>query len=241
LFRSGQEPVPEEVAALRGVWRAYREGEYVLRGVDMSVSKGEFVGVHGRSGSGKSTLLRLIGLLDRPTRGEVWVLGSRTDRLRSAEAARMRLESVGFVFQSLNLIQHITVLENIEVPMWLKGEDGAERRRRAMELLEQFGMQGLAERYPTEISAGEQQRVAAIRALVNRPRILVADEPTAHLDDENAGLLMEMLSRLNREMGVTLVLSTTSREEAGRASRVYELLNGRLCQGETTSSSSARP
>ena len=220
--------MPEDIAVLKDVWKAYRENEYVLKGLDMAVSSGEFVAVHGRSGSGKSTLLRLIGLLDRPTKGEVWVLGSRTDRMGSAEAARTRLEKVGFVFQSLNLIQHITVLENIEVPMWLKGEDGEERRRRAMELLGQFGMEGLAERYPPEISAGEQQRVAAIRALVNRPSVLVADEPTAHLDDENAGLLMEMLTRLNRELGVTLVLSTTSREEAGRASTVYELLDGKL-------------
>jgi ABC-type lipoprotein export system ATPase subunit len=221
--------VPDgEVASLKDVWKAYRDEEYVLRGVNLSLRAGEFIAIHGRSGSGKSTLLRLLGLMDRPTKGEVTLLGRATSAVSDSEAAGLRLQNVGFVFQSLSLIPNITVLENIELPMWMKKVQPQERKRRAMELLTHFGLEGLAARWPTEISMGEQQRVAAMRAVANGPSILLADEPTAHLDDASAGTLLDLFRRLNGEIHVTVAMTTTSEEEAGSAGRELALLNGKL-------------
>lgn len=217
-----------EVASLRDVWKAYRGEDYVLKGVNLSIRAGELLAIYGRSGSGKSTILRLLGLLDRPSRGEVTLLGRETSSVSDSDAARLRLESVGFVFQTLSLIPHITVLENIELPMWMRRVDSRERKERAMELLSKFGLESLAGRLPTQISMGEQQRVAAIRALVNGPSILLADEPTAHLDDTSAGTLLELFKRLNAETGVTVVMTTTSEAEAGEAKRKLLLAGGRL-------------
>jgi ABC-type lipoprotein export system ATPase subunit len=217
-----------EVASLREVWKAYRGEEYVLSGVSLSLNSGEFLAIHGRSGSGKSTLLRLLGLMDRPTKGEVTLLGKATSAVSDSEAATLRLQNVGFVFQSLSLIPSITVLENIELPMWMRKVDSQERKRKAMELLTQFGLEKLAERMPAEISMGEQQRVAAMRAVANGPSILLADEPTAHLDDASAGTLLDLFKRLNGETHVTVAMTTTSEEEARVAGRELGLANGKL-------------
>ncbi len=221
--------MPEaDVASLRDVWKAYRDDEYVLKGVNLSVGAGEFLSIFGRSGSGKSTLLRLLGLMEKPSKGEVNFLGRETSSVSESEAAKLRLQSVGFVFQSLNLIPHITVLENIELPMWMRNVEPQERKRRAMDLLSHFGLEGLASRLPTEISMGEQQRVAAMRALANGPSILLADEPTAHLDDASAGVLVDLFKRLNEETHVTVAMTTTSEEEAGAAGRKLVLARGNL-------------
>ncbi|MDG7012815.1 MAG: ABC transporter ATP-binding protein [Nitrososphaerota archaeon] len=219
-------PVP--VLALEDVWKSYADGEAVLKGVTLSVYEGEFVGIYGRSGSGKSTLLRLMGLLDRPTKGSVAVLGADASALSDSAAARMRRERLGFVFQGFNLIPHITALENIEVPMWLAGVPKEERRARATADLKHFGLEGLAGRYPGEMSHGEQQRVAAIRAMANRPGLILADEPTSALDDESAKVFLDLVARFNRELRTTVVMVSTSEEEAGAGTAVYRLSGGAL-------------
>ncbi|MDG6919895.1 MAG: ABC transporter ATP-binding protein [Nitrososphaerota archaeon] len=218
------------VLALDGVWKSYPGGEEVLKGVSLSVDEGEFVGIYGRSGSGKSTLLRLMGLLDLPTRGSVAVLGEETSRLKEKDAARLRRERLGYVFQGFNLIPHITALENIEVPMWLAGVPARERRDRALADLARFGLERLAGRYPREMSHGEQQRVAAIRAMANRPGLVLADEPTSSLDDESARVLIELVTRFNRELGTTVVMVSTSEEEARSGRSVYRLSGGSLAR-----------
>jgi len=218
----------KEILSLSEVWKSYMNGEFVLKGVNLSVRAGEFVGIHGRSGSGKSTLLRLMGLLDAPTKGRVTLLGRDTSSLRESEASRMRLESIGFIFQGLNLIQHVTALENIEVPMWMKGVGSDERREKALSYLKHFGLAELAGRYPGQMSHGEQQRIAAIRAIVNQPGLILADEPTSHLDDDNAKVFLELVSRFNRELGTTIVMVSTSPDEARVGRSVYGLSNGSL-------------
>lgn len=218
------------VLALKDVWKSYA-GEAVLKGVNLSVSEGEFVGIYGRSGSGKSTLLRLMGLLDRPTSGSVEVLGSDASALSDSGAARIRRERLGYVFQGFNLIPHVTALENVEIPMWLAGVPKEERERRALADLERFGLERLAGRYPGEMSHGEQQRVAAIRAMANRPGLILADEPTSALDDESAEVLIGLLARLNRELRTTVVMVSTSEEEARAGTAVYRLSSGSLGRG----------
>lgn len=218
------------VLALKDVRKSYA-GEAVLKGVNLSVSEGEFVGIYGRSGSGKSTLLRLMGLLDRPTSGSVEVLGSDASALSDSGAARIRRERLGYVFQGFNLIPHVTALENVEIPMWLAGVPKEERERRALADLERFGLERLAGRYPAEMSHGEQQRVAAIRAMANRPGLILADEPTSALDDESAKVLIDLMARFNRELRTTVVMVSTSEEEAKAGTTVYRLSSGSLGRG----------
>ncbi|MDG6956299.1 MAG: ABC transporter ATP-binding protein [Nitrososphaerota archaeon] len=220
----------DQALALEDVWKAYPEGSQVLRGVSLSVAPGEFVGIFGRSGSGKSTLLRIMGLLDRPSKGTVKVLGAEASKLDDPSVASLRREKLGYIFQGFNLIPHITALENIEVPMWLAGVRGQERRERALADLKHFGLDGLAGRYPREMSHGEQQRVAAIRAMANRPGVILADEPTSSLDDESARVFIELVSRFNRELGTTVVMVSTSEEEARAAAAVYRLSSGTLAR-----------
>jgi putative ABC transport system ATP-binding protein len=218
----------EEVLSLTDVGKDYRNGETVLKSVTVTVSQGEFVGIHGRSGSGKSTLLRIMGLLDKPTHGKAVVLGRDVATLGDSESARMRREQLGFVFQGFNLIPHITARENIEIPMWLVGVKGKVREERALAQLKLFGMQRLADRYPKELSHGEQQRVAALRALVNRPRLILADEPTSSLDDDNAKTFLDLVLRFNKEFGATIVMTSTDPGETKVAAVAYRLANGAL-------------
>jgi putative ABC transport system ATP-binding protein len=220
--------MPEEILSMSDVWKSYADGEPVLRGVNVSIRGGDFVGVHGRSGSGKSTLLRLMGLLDTPTKGRVALLGRDMAAVKGSESARMRRERLGFVFQGFNLVPHITAVENIEVPMWLVGVEPRRRRERGLSLLSQFGLEKLADRYPAQLSHGEQQRVAALRALANRPRMILADEPTSSLDDENARTFLDLVSRFNREMGTTVIMTSTDPDEVMTCSAVFRLAGGVL-------------
>jgi ABC-type lipoprotein export system ATPase subunit len=217
-----------EVLVLEDVWKSYSEGDSVLKSVSMTVGQGEFVGIYGRSGSGKSTLLRLMGLLDAPTKGTVRVVGVDTASLKGSQAAKIRREKLGFIFQGFNLIPHITALENIEVPMWLNGVKGAQREERALADLKRFGLERLAGRYPKEMSHGEQQRVAAIRATVMRPSVILADEPTSSLDEESARVFLDLVSRLNQELSTTVVMTSTDPEEANQGSASYRLAGGTL-------------
>ncbi|MDG6975702.1 MAG: ABC transporter ATP-binding protein [Nitrososphaerota archaeon] len=218
----------EAIVKMEDVWKSYADGDYVLRSVSFEVPRGEFVGVHGRSGSGKSTFLRLIGLLDRPTKGSLTVVGEDAARLGASDSARIRREKLGYIFQGFNLVPHVTALENIEVPMWLNGVKGDERRERAMADLKRFGLEHLAGRYPREMSHGEQQRVAAIRATVSRPELILADEPTSSLDDESAKTFLGLVTKLNRELGTTVVMVSTDPDEARAGTSVYRLGSGSL-------------
>ncbi len=213
---------------LMNVWKAYNEGEFVLKGVNLEVEVGSFISIRGKSGVGKSTLLRIIGLMDQPTRGKVFILGRDSSRMDDEEASRIRLNHIGFVFQFFNLIPSLTVLENIELPMALAGVDKDSRRKRAIGLLERFELERLADRFPNQLSGGEQQRIAVLRALANNPDIILADEPTASLDEENSQLLIDLFKEINREYLVTIILTTVSHEEKLPTNRDYILKNGKI-------------
>lgn len=221
----------EELALieLSNVWKSYGSAD-ILKGVDLTVKEGEFISIRGRSGAGKTTLLKIMGLLEKPDRGEVKLFGKVGSMLGDEEQSKLRLRHIGFIFQFFNLIPSLTVLENIELPLALAGVGRQERRREAMELLKYFGLISLADRFPETLSGGERQRVAVIRALVNHPKIILADEPTSSLDDENAQQLMTLLSRINHERRVTIILTTTDLYERLPTARNYLLKEGRLIQ-----------
>lgn len=214
---------------LSGVWKSYGLVE-VLRGVDLSVREGDFVSIRGRSGAGKTTLLKIMGLLEVPDRGEVRLLGRDVGKLGDGERSEARLRYIGFVFQFFNLIPSLTVLENVELPLALAGVKRGERRRRALKLLERFSLTHLADRFPETLSGGERQRVAIIRALANDPRIVLADEPTSSLDDENSKLVMDLLAEINAERRVAIVLTTTDLYERLPTNRDLVLKDGRLIE-----------
>ncbi|MFN8058122.1 MAG: ABC transporter ATP-binding protein [Vicinamibacterales bacterium] len=198
-----------------------------LRGVDLEVREGEFLALVGPSGSGKTTLLNLIGALDVPTSGNLVVLGHPIDRLSRAERARLRLQSIGFVFQAFNLVPVLTARENVEFVLELQGL-GAERQSRALAALEELGLGELADRRPNELSGGQQQRVAVARAVAARPRLVLADEPTANLDGENAEVLMHLMRDLCERRGMTFVFSTHDPRVVAHARRIVTLVDGRI-------------
>jgi putative ABC transport system ATP-binding protein len=199
----------------------------VLRDITFELEAGGFLAVTGPSGSGKSTLLGLLAGLDRPTRGRVVLDGRDLTALTEDERARVRAESVGFVFQSFHLIPTLTARENIQVPLELRGEDG---RARAEELLGRVGLGDRGHHYPAQLSGGEQQRVAVARAFAHRPKILFADEPTGNLDAANGQNIVALLGELNRELGTTLVLVTHEPDLAALAHRVIRLRDGALVE-----------
>jgi len=233
---SGSTPVNEPVLLLRGVGKTYSLGDHsltVLRGVNFCVGEGEVCAIIGPSGSGKTTLLGLCAGLDNPTEGTVILRGHPLGELDQDERAEIRSHSVGFVFQNFQLIPTLTALENVLVPLELRGERG--KRGAAVELL---GRVGLAERihhYPSQLSGGEQQRVALARAFIHRPRILFADEPTGNLDEETSRPIVDMLFELNREHGTALVLITHDPHLAAKAGRVVRMRGGAIVEdGRTT-------
>jgi len=214
---------------LLAVWKGYGATQ-VLRDVNLLVKEGEFISIRGKSGAGKTTLLKIMGLLEEPDKGEIKLFGRTANGLSDDEKSELRLHKIGFVFQFFNLIPSLTVLENIELPLALAGINKHERRRRARELLEYFGLAGLAERFPETLSGGERQRIAIIRALANSPKIILADEPTSSIDDENSQLLMELLNEINRERKVTIILTTTDLYERLPTNRDFMLKEGRLIE-----------
>jgi putative ABC transport system ATP-binding protein len=218
-----------------GLGRDFRAGASVvhaLRDVDLSVQNGTLTVVHGRSGSGKTTLLNMIGGLDRPTRGRVWVDGEEISTKGEDELVGLRRDKIGFVFQSFGLVPILTAAENIEVPLRLRKVDPAERGRRVRELLDLVGLAGRANHRPYELSGGEQQRVAICRALANRPRLLIADEPTAQLDSGNALTIMEFARDLVATEGVSAVVATHDPLLLDVADAVVELHDGHLVAGD---------
>jgi putative ABC transport system ATP-binding protein len=214
---------------LSNVWKSYGAID-VLRGVNLTVGEGDFISIRGKSGAGKTTLLKIIGLLDAPDKGEVKIFGRSVNGLSDDERSELRLRYIGFIFQFFNLIPSLTVLENVELPLALAGVGWRERRKRALDLLEYFGLAGLAWRFPNTLSGGERQRVAIIRALSNNPKIILADEPTSSIDDENSQLLMNLLTEINRGRKVTIILTTTDLYEKLPANRSFLLRDGRLIE-----------
>ena len=224
----------DTIVCARGLTKEFsigRERVRALRGVDLRVSAGEFLALVGPSGSGKTTLLNLIGALDVPTGGELTVLGEPVAMLSKRARAQMRLRSLGFVFQAYNLVPVLTALENVEFVLELQGM-GAGRRARAREVLAELGLGELAGRRIGELSGGQQQRVAVARAVAARPRLVLADEPTANLDGENAEILMHLMRDLRERHGMTFMFSTHDQRVVNHAVRVVTLVDGRVALDE---------
>lgn len=199
-----------------------------LRGVDLRVDAGEFLALVGPSGSGKTTLLNLLGGLDRPTEGKVFVEGTDITVLSGGALASMRLRRIGFVFQEFNLIPVLSAFENVEYVMLLQGIAEAERRERAHAILKEVGLSGMAKRRPSELSGGQQQRVAVARAIVAVPALVLADEPTANLDSTTGAALLDMMKELNEINGITFIFSTHDPMVMERARRVVRLKDGEI-------------
>jgi putative ABC transport system ATP-binding protein len=202
---------------------------HALSDVHLEVRGGEFVEVMGPSGCGKSTLLAIVGLLDTPSEGEYWLEGRPVFELSASERARVRNESIGFIFQAFNLIADMTVFENIELPLTYRGMNPAERRRAVLEALERVGMSHRMDHYPGQLSGGQQQRVAAARAVVGHPRILLADEPTGNLDSTNGEAVMQLLRELHGE-GTTILMVTHDPRYSRFAERTVHLFDGRIVE-----------
>ena len=211
-----------------------------LRGLSLSVAEGEFVSVLGPSGSGKSTLMHILGCLDQPTSGAYRLMGRDVSRLDDDERARIRNEEIGFVFQSFHLLARASALENVELPMLYgtKRPGREQRREQASEALAAVALSDRATHAPSQLSGGQQQRVAIARALANRPRVLLADEPTGNLDTRTGQEILDTFSRLNRERGLTVVMITHDRQVARYASRSVEIRDGRIVE-DTASSNGA--
>jgi putative ABC transport system ATP-binding protein len=201
---------------------------HALKGINLIVSKGDFSVIAGPSGSGKTTLLNIIGTLDKPTEGKVYLDGEDVASKTRRELADIRLKKIGFVFQAYNLNPVLSAIENVEFTMMLRGIDAHERKRRSLALLEQLGIAELAHKRPNEMSGGQQQRVAVARAISNNPRLVLADEPTANLDSETAIKLLELMEKLNREEGITFVFSSHDPQVIERAHRLVILKDGQI-------------
>lgn len=222
-----------EVIQLQDVTRVYRIGEVetrALRGVNLTIEDGEFMTIVGPSGSGKTTLLQLIGCLDKPTGGRVFLEGQDVTQLSAGRRADLRKGKIGFVFQFFALIPGLSAYENIELPLLLTGTNGKQRRERVMELLEAVGLTERARHRPDQMSGGEQQRVAVARALSTQPVLVLADEPTANLDTDNGRQVMAIMERLNKETGTTFVFATHDPRVIPFARRVVELRDGKVTE-----------
>ncbi len=219
------------VIRLDHVHKVYELGEvqvHALRGVSLEVYPGEFVAVMGASGSGKSTLMNIVGALDRPTKGSYYLDGTDVSQLTKVELARIRNKKIGFIFQQFNLLKRTSALENVELPTIYAGLPPEEREQRAQEALKIVGLGERSHHYPSQLSGGQQQRVAIARALVNRPSILLADEPTGNLDSRTSVEVMDIIQRLNEEQGLTVVLVTHEHDIAQYAKRALEFRDGRV-------------
>ena len=223
----------QPVVAVEGLCKQYDTGAgpvQVLRGVDLSIMPGEFVALMGPSGSGKSTFMNILGALDSPSAGRYLLEGEDVSRLTGDALARLRNRFIGFVFQGFNLLPRASLLENVALPMVYAGVPGRERTHRARELLERVGLAAQAHRHPSQISGGQQQRVAIARSLANRPRLLLADEPTGNLDTGTSREVMNLFARLNHEDGITILLVTHEHDVAGFAKRQVSFLDGRIVE-----------
>jgi putative ABC transport system ATP-binding protein len=222
-----------EVTKIENVTRVYKIGKVetqALRGVSLSIESGEFTALVGPSGSGKTTLLQLIGCLDQPSSGRVFVNGKEVTRLNRNQRADIRREALGFIFQFFALIPTLSAYENVEMPLLLAGQGASERRARVEQLLQAVDLAGRAHHRPDQLSGGEQQRVAIARALATKPALILADEPTANLDTANGKQVMEIMTRLNQETGVTCVFATHDPRVVQYARRVITLRDGLVAE-----------
>ena len=218
-----------EVVKIENVTRAYQVGKLetqALRGVNLIIENGEFTALVGPSGSGKTTLLQMIGCLDQPTKGNVFINGKEATKLNRNQRADLRRETIGFVFQFFALIPTLTAYENVEMPLLLNGMGAVDRKKRVNEMLEAVGLSDHSHHRPDQLSGGQQQRVAVARALSINPKLVLADEPTANLDTENGKQVMEIMQKLNQETGVTFVFATHDPRVIGYARRVVTLQDG---------------
>ncbi len=224
--------IGDALIRLDNVWKVYRMGkvEYpALRGISMNVERSEFLCIVGPSGSGKTTLLNIMGALDRPTKGEIFIENIPLSTLSDDKLAELRNRRIGFVFQTFNLLTHLTVVENVELPMVALGIPTRRRRERAIEVLSRFLPQETFYKRPLELSGGEQQRVAIARALANNPDIILADEPTGNLDSANAHLIAKIFREL-RDEGKTIVMITHNIELTDYADRIVKLRDGQIME-----------
>lgn len=203
-----------------------------VRGINMTIKKGEFAAIVGPSGSGKTTFLNVISGLDTPTEGKVWLNDRLLSEMDGNELSDFRRDHIGFIFQAYNLIPVLTVEENIEYIMLLQGIPKPERHKRVMKILKEIGMDGMEKRFPPKISGGQQQRVAIARAMASQPELILADEPTANLDQQTGSELLDMMRELNRKTGMTFLFSTHDRMVMERADRVITLKDGKVEKDE---------
>lgn len=229
----GQARLPEEqnseLIRIRDLRKVYKMGDIeveALRGINLTIQRGEFIAVTGSSGSGKSTFMNILGCLDRPTSGEYFLEGQDVSVLSSDEWAHIRNRKIGFVFQGFNLLHRTSAVENVELPMMYNGFQAKERRQRALEVLKLVGLAERSHHLPNQLSGGQQQRVAVARALVNRPALILADEPTGNLDTKTSIEIMELFQNLNRKEGITVVLVTHEPDIAGYAERQIVFRDG---------------
>ena len=226
------------VIVTEGVTRVYSDDGvpvHALRGIDLTIERGEFAALVGPSGSGKTTLLNIISGLDTPTDGKVWLNGELLSRMSGNALSDFRRDNIGFVFQAYNLIPVLTVEENIEYIMLLQKVPKSERHERVLATLEEVGLGGMASRKPTQLSGGQQQRVAIARAMVSQPAIILADEPTANLDSKIGAELLDMMYRLNTQSGMTFIFSTHDPMVMARARRLITLKDGEIERDEVRS------
>ena len=215
---------------LTGINKIYRTNEIetvALENVNLEVNKGEFLSIMGPSGCGKSTLLNIMGLLDAPTGGTIEIAGTKVDGMKDKELAAFRNRKLGFVFQSFHLINSLNVMDNVELPLLYRRIGSGERKRLAKEVLEKVGLSHRMNHFPTQLSGGQCQRVAIARAIIGHPEIILADEPTGNLDSKMGAEVMELLHRLNKEDGRTIVMVTHNEEQAGQTSRTVRFFDGR--------------
>lgn len=229
----------ESIVTLANVNKVYRLGKSsvsALRDVSLSVDRGAFVSVAGPSGSGKTTLLNLIGCVDTPTSGVVSVNGRNTESLTDRDLTNLRLHHIGFIFQSFNLISVLSVFQNVELPLLLRGEEAARARRKRVEaLLEQVGLREHVQHRPNELSGGQRQRVAVARALVGGPSLVLADEPTANLDSATGLAIVDLMKQMNRSKGTTFIFSTHDPMVMSHASAVVRIADGRIMETQAES------
>ena len=218
------------IIELQKINKIYRTDEIetvALENVNLSIDKGEFVSVMGPSGCGKSTLLNIVGLLDEPSSGTVYIDGTKIEKMSDSRLAQFRNSKLGFVFQSFHLINSLNVLDNVELPLFYRSMSNAERRRRAMEVLERVGLRHRMHHKPSQLSGGQCQRVAIARAIIGNPEIILADEPTGNLDTKMGAEVMGLLHSLNREDGRTIMMVTHNEEQASRTNRIIRFFDGR--------------
>ncbi len=229
------EQVAVPLLSLRGLTKVYGAGDtafQALAGVDLDIEAGEFVAIMGPSGSGKSTAMNMLGLLDTPTAGEYFFKGVPVQGLGRDERALIRRQYLGFVFQGFHLLARTSALENVELPLVYRGMPAAQRRTQALQALADVGLTDWAHRTPAELSGGQQQRVAIARAMVTQPQILLADEPTGNLDTQRGHEIMELIQRLNREQGITVLMVTHEVDIAAYAQRTVRFVDGRIAKDD---------